>query len=129
MGDNIINFYKTLDNKYKLKLTPNFKNHHIKPNSRIALIGASGTGKTNALLNYLARSSGDYHKIIICCFSTTNVPLYKMIKDKNKDIEFIDEPDDIPDLAEFDDKNKEKYKLIVFDDFIHLNKKSHRKNK
>lgn len=123
MTDKIINFYTLLDNKHKQKLPSNYKNHFIKPCSRIGLIGASGTGKTNSLLNFMCRSSGDFTKIIICCFSTTNEPLYKMIKEKNPQIEFIDDPLDIPDLDEFDDKHKEKNKLIVFDDFIHLGKK------
>lgn len=124
MSDKIINFYNYVPRRFNIQYTENYKNHYIKPCSRIGLIGASGAGKTNALLNFLDRTSGDFYKIIICCFSTTNEPLYKMIKDKNEDIIFIDDPEDIPDLSEFDDRNKEKQKLIVFDDFIHLNRKA-----
>ena len=53
MTDKIINFYTLLDNKHKQKLPSNYKNHFIKPCSRIGLIGASGTGKTNSLLNFI----------------------------------------------------------------------------
>ena len=35
--------------------------------------------------------------------------------------------DDVPDLNEFDDENKNKPKLIVFDDFINLTKKEFKK--
>ena len=86
-------------------------------------IGGTGTGKTNALMNYLARSSGEFTKIIICSFSTTDVPSYRTIKEKNCDVELIDNIDEVPDLDEFDDKYKYKPKLIVFDDFINLKKK------
>ena len=43
------------------------------------------------------------------------------------DIEFINNIDDVPDLNEFDDENKNKPKLIVFDDFINLTKKEFKK--
>ena len=44
------------------------------------LIGASGTGKSNALMDYIEKSSGEYQKIIICSFSTTDEPLYQYLK-------------------------------------------------
>ena len=123
MTDKIVNFYNYVSNKHKLKFPDGYKNHHIKPNSRIGLIGASGTGKSNCLLNFLSRSSGDFYEVIICSFSTIDEPLYKMIKEKNPNITFIDDPEEIPDLDDYDDDKKHKHKLIVFDDFIALNKK------
>ena len=120
MNDKIINFYEKVGGSLKLKLPKTWKNHHILNNSMILCIGGTGTEKTNALLNYLARSSGEFTKIIICSFSTTDETLYRTIKEKNDDVELIDNIDDVPDLDEFDDKNKDKPKLIVFDDFINL---------
>ena len=46
----LTNFYSLLP-KNKDKLPAGFKNHLIERNSRILLIGASGTGKSNALMN------------------------------------------------------------------------------
>ena len=49
-----------------------------------------------------------------------------MLEDTGK-IELINDIDDVPDLEEFDDKHKDKPKLIVFDDFLNLQKKDMKK--
>jgi hypothetical protein len=86
----------------------------------ILCLGGTGSGKTNSLVNYIQRSSGEFYKIIICSFSTTDEPLYKMLEGKN--VELINDIEEVPSLSDFDDKNKDKPKLIVFDDFINLSK-------
>ena len=86
----------------------------------ILCLGGTGSGKSNALVNYIQRSSGEFYKIIICSFSTTDEPLYKMLESKN--VELINDIEEVPSLSDFDDKNKDKPKLIVFDDFINLPK-------
>ncbi len=48
----------------------------IDKNSRILMIGASGTGKSNATFNFTEKSLGEFHKKVICSFSTTDEPLY-----------------------------------------------------
>ena len=77
----LFNFYslipKSKENGGKMK---GFKNHFIEPNSRILMIGSSGSGKTNALLNFIERSSGEFNKIITCSLSTTDEPLYNLLK-------------------------------------------------
>ena len=45
-----------------------------------------------------------------------------MLEETGK-IELINDIDDVPDLEEFDDEHKNKPKLIVFDDFLNLQKK------
>ena len=82
MNDKIINFYEKEGGSLKLKLPKTWRNHHILNNSMISCIGGTGSGKTNALMNYLARSSGEFTKIIICSFSITDEPLYRTIKEK-----------------------------------------------
>ncbi len=47
--------------------------------------------------------------------------------EKNDEIEFVNDVEDIPTLEEFDDDTKKKPKLIVFDDFIDLTKKEFKK--
>ena len=49
-----------------------------------------------------------------------------MLEETGK-IELINDIDDVPDLEEFDDEHKNKPKLIVFDDFINLQKKDMKK--
>lgn len=120
MTDKIINFYDKLGLIKNSNLPKTWKKHHIYNNSMILCLGGTGSGKTNALLNYISRSSGEFYKIIVCSFSTTDEPLYKLLESKN--VELIDNIEDMPTLDEFDDKNKDKPKLIVFDDFINIPK-------
>ena len=83
----------------------------------ILCIGGTGTGKTNSLIDYISRSSGEFYKIIICSFSILDEPLYNFLAEKNDKIEFVNDIEEIPSLDEFDDETKKKPKLIIFDDF------------
>ena len=121
-GTDITNFYSLLP-KNKDKLPEGFKNHLIERNSRILMIGASGTGKSNALMNYIEKSSGEYEQIIICSFSTTDEPLYQYLKNKIPEVELINDINEVPVIQSYNDDDKKISKLIVFDDFICLNKK------
>ncbi len=67
----LVNFYSLLP-KDKQKFPIGYKNHFIDKNSRILMTGTSGTGKSNSLLNFIEKSSGEFSKIIICNFSTTD---------------------------------------------------------
>jgi hypothetical protein len=49
-----------------------------------------------------------------------------MLEETGK-IELINDIEEVPDLEEFDDRHKDKPKLIVFDDFINLQKKDMKK--
>lgn len=118
----ITNFYQLLPKKKQSK-PKGYKNHLIEKNSRILMIGGSGTGKSNSLLNFIEKSSGEFFKIIICSFSTTDEPLYSYLQEKIPEVKLINNIDDVPPVQSWDDKNKEKSKLIVFDDFIGLNTK------
>ena len=124
----VVNWYDKIGaNEKKSKLPKNWKNHHIYHNSMILCVGGTGTGKTNAFVDYLSRTSGEFHKIIIISFSTLDEPLYNFLQSKNSEIEFINSIEDVPSLNEFDDENKDKPKLIVFDDFINLTTKEFKK--
>ena len=70
----LFNFYSVLPKSKNTNLK-SFKQHFIEPNSRILMIGGSGTGKSNAIINFIEHSSGSFSKIIICSFSTTDEPL------------------------------------------------------
>ncbi len=48
----LTNFYQLLP-KDKQKLPIGYKSHMIDKNSRILMIGSSGTGKSNSLLNFI----------------------------------------------------------------------------
>ena len=104
MTDKIVNFYENLGFIKNSNLPKQWNKHHIYNNSMILCLGGTGSGKTNALLNYIGRSSGEYYKIIVCSFSTTDEPLYNFLESKNVDL--INDPEEIPDLHEFDDEEK-----------------------
>lgn len=123
----LVNFYSYVPKGKSKDKTKGYNNHFIDKNSRILMIGSSGTGKSNALINFVEKSSGEFFKIIICSFSTTDEPLYQYLHEKIPSVELINNIDEVPPVQEFDDKDKNKSKLIIFDDFINLSKKEMKK--
>jgi hypothetical protein len=121
----MINFYDKLskDIKNETKLDKNFKNHYILPNSMIAIIGGTGSGKSNALCNLISKQSNKYYDIIIFNPVSTDEPLLKLLKQKMPDLHLISDIEELPSLSEFvGDSDHEK--LIVFDDVINMEKKN-----
>ena len=121
----IVNLYDKLGIKGSTR-PKTWEKHHMFNKCHTLCLGGTGSGKSNALINYISRSSSEFFTIIVCSFSTTDEPLYNMLEETGK-IELISDIDEVPDLEEFDDKNKDKPKLIVFDDFITLQKKDMKK--
>lgn len=106
------------------------KTHVFELPMRACLIGGSGAGKTNSLLNIIERMPNTFVKIIIC-IPTNEEPLYELLKDKLKDkVEFyigeissskrgnkmIPNIPKIEDVAFEDDKGWAPI-LMVFDDW------------
>jgi len=121
----IVNFYDKLGIKGSTQ-PKTWSKTHMYNKCHTLCLGGTGSGKSNALINYISRSSGEFYKIIVCSFSTTDEPLYNMLEETGK-IELISDIDEVPDLEEFDDKNKDKPKLIVFDDILNVEKKKMKK--
>jgi len=124
MSDKVKNWYEHLPKNLKRETKPdkNIKKHHILPNSMICCIGGTGSGKTNALCDWLSRKNEAFYDIIIFTGSTADEPLYSMLKQKMPDIQLYNDIAQLPELKEFDDDDKDQEKLIVFDDFINLKK-------
>ena len=119
MPDKVKNWYEELPKNLKResKLDKNYKKHYIQPNSMICCIGGTGSGKTNALCDWLSRKNEAFYNIIIFTGSTTDEPIYSMLKQKMPEIQLFNDINELPELS---DKDQEK--LIVFDDFINLKK-------
>ena len=124
MSKEIINFYEKLNIKGN-KLPKNFAKHYIQHNSMILCLAGTGAGKTNALLNYISRSNGEFSDVIICSFNTTDEPLYNLLEENGATL--YRDIDEVPELIEYDDDEKNNPKLIVFDDFINIENKKLKK--
>ena len=124
MSKEIINFYEKLNIKGSA-LPKTWKKHHIFNNSMILCLGGTGTGKTNALINYISRSSTEFSDVIVCSFSTVDEPLYNLLEENG--VTLYNNIDEVPDLEEYDSDDKKKHKLIVFDDFINVENKKLKK--
>jgi len=121
------NWYESLPKEMTaIKRDKHFKTHLIEPNSMICCIGGTGSGKTNALVDFISRKNEAFHQIIIYSGSTTEEPLYLFLKQKMPEVEYFNDINEVPELNSFED-SKDLEKLIVFDDFINLPKKDMKK--
>ena len=128
--DNIKDWYQVAsktNKETKVPLDKNFKSHMIKPCSMISIVGSTGSGKSTALLEFLNRKNESFYRIIVFSGSTTDEPLYNLLKTKLDGVEFVDDVDKLPELNDTYGEDDKLEKLIVFDDFINLKPKE--KNK
>ena len=105
MSDKIKNYYSKLSDKEtnKPKLDKNYKQHYIMPCSMILALGGTGSGKTNALISFLERKAAAFYKIIIYSGSTTDEPLYEMLKKQGgESVELYTDIKDLPELSSYD---------------------------
>lgn len=125
MSDKINNWYSMIDKEFqrKPKIDKNYKEHYINPCSHVCCIGQTGSGKTQALLEFLKRKQDAFYNIILFTGSTSDEPLYNFLQNKIPEMETYNDINDLPSLNNFDNEDKDKEKLIIFDDFTDLNKK------
>ena len=99
----LINYYDKLPKKYTEAKTknPGFNIHGIKLPAFICVSGRTGSGKTNAVINFLQMSNNTFDKVIICCKNFQSDPLYRYIKDKNPSCVDVYE-NKIPPISEFE---------------------------
>ena len=121
----MINFYENKGiKKYLTKSdNPHFEETQIKVDTRILIIGSSGSGKTNLLMNYIKLSPNTFSHIHVV-FKTFE-PLYELLKEKlaeSHGVTFYDDINKLPDLEKIQ-KEKGDQQLIVFDDQINESKK------
>ena len=141
MKDEIINFY-TVDKikKYLPKINDEQEQYTgMKLFKHFLICGATGSGKSNMMMNYLKRTSlgnGTYKHIYVC-YKTPGEPFYQFLEKnlKKEEISFYKSVNDFPNVDEFSDqiddpdkkpikgmkkeKDKEKDKfLVIFDDCV-----------
>ena len=114
----LVNFYtlKEVKEMREESHNPHFDETDIDIPSRICIVGASGSGKSTCLLNFILKTPNTFGHITIV--TKQQEPLYdyleKKLKGKNITIHYsldkLEEPKDFP--------NKELQNLLIFDDMI-----------
>lgn len=113
----ITNFYELKDMQkfMKKKINPNYNYHKISIEMRGLLIGASGSGKSQTVLQILSDMPDTFNKIFI--YTRAEEPLYDYLQSKiHADLLTISY--DLNDFRKFDEKNYYGQTLIIFDDLI-----------
>ena len=124
----VINAYELPEVKkmYKPSKDEQIEYTDIALNSRSLIVGGSGTGKTNLIINYIIESSkpknGTFAEVILVY--KTDEQLYQYLKDQfkeklitYKDIKDLPEAESWPDMSIRDPEDREE-RLIIFDDFV-----------
>ena len=114
------NFYESKAIKKFLSTSknPHFEETQMKVDTRILIIGSSGSGKTNALLNYISICKNTFQSIHVVY--KEKEPLYDLLEDKLGDTGQIFFYNDISKLPKVNDIQEEKndQTLVIFDDQI-----------
>jgi hypothetical protein len=118
----ILDWYKEMPKKYLLKShNPNYEIHGLKIPFRMLIVGGSGAGKTQTLLNIL-HNFGETFQNVYVITKNRDEPLYNYLVDKTKGgVEVSEGITSAPDLDKLD---KEEQSLIVMDDLV-LEKNQH----
>jgi hypothetical protein len=114
--NNIINFYE-LDEAKALKKTtinPNFKSHGINVPFRMNIIGSSGAGKTNIVLNLISQMKNTFNMIYIYTRNKAE-PLYEYLENKIEP-DFLEIHEGLDELKNKNDSEYFGQTLIIFDD-------------
>jgi len=110
-------YYKVMPKKFILNThNPNKKIHGINVPFRILIVGGSGAGKTQTLLNLIRVMNGTFQNIHIIT-KNKDEPLYNYIEDKlgKSGLTISEGISSAPDLDGF---NKKEQSLIVMDDLV-----------
>jgi hypothetical protein len=114
----MVNYYEHKDiEKYVTSYhNPKFKDTQIDIPARIGVIAPSGSGKTQWLLNFVAKSSETFGHIIVVYKSSE--PLYEFLRDKigSKNITFYTKLTDLPNPNDLNMGKKQI--LLIFDDQV-----------
>ena len=114
----LINWYEHMPKKFiKNYHNPHFDIHHITIPFREIIVGSSGSGKTQTLMNLIKVMSDTFEKIYIIT-KNSDEPIYNWVKDKFKDTKEIEVREGVENLPEIDKLDKDIQSLIVMDDLV-----------
>jgi len=112
----MVDYYKVMPKKILLKShNPNYKDHKLNLPFRMLIIGGSGAGKTQTLMNLIRVMNGTFNNIHIIT-KNKEEPLYEYLESKvDNGLTITEGIDSAPNLDEFDKKEQT---LIVMDDLV-----------
>lgn len=108
----MINFYEIVKLDKQLS-NPNYKIHGINVPFRMCCASASGSGKTNQILELVVHFHKTFNRIILCAKSIEE-PLYQHLISKLENGVEVHENGEIPEIQQ----DRKKAKLIIFDDLM-----------
>jgi len=114
----LLNWYEVMPKKFLNKShNPNFKIHGLKIPFRMLIVGNSGAGKTQTLLNIMHNMNNTFNNIFIIT-KNKDEPLYNYIENKlgDKGLKIVEGIEKAPNLDK--DIDKEDQTLIVMDDLV-----------
>ena len=125
----IVNFYESLPKEFREEQSTysNFTKLHIKLPAMINVVGATGSGKTNTVVNMI-RHMGCFTRIYLFA-KNLEEPLYAWMIDlfakveKKTGVTVLMSGSDLAQLPAVSDINKEETNLLIIDDMITENKK------
>ena len=110
-----------------------YNNHYIKSKNNICLlIGASGSGKTNSIIDFIFKTklpNNDipFYSVTYFTSSTSDEGLLKLLKEILPAVIILDDLLKLPNIEDYknnnSDYNKKLKNIIIFDDIANLNKK------
>ena len=118
----LFNWYEKIPDRYLKKThNPHFESHHIKLPMRGVILGNSGSGKTQTLMNILYNMPDTFEKIYIIT-KDKKEPIYEFLEDKykKKGVEILEGVENLPDLSKFDEDTNT---LVVLDDMVNEGEK------
>ena len=101
----MVDYYKVMPKKFLLKShNPNFKDHKLNLPFRMLIIGGSGAGKTQTLMNLIRVMNGTFNNIHIIT-KNKKEPLYEYLESKvDNGLTITEGIESAPNLDEFDKK-------------------------
>ena len=118
----LFNWYDKIPERYLKKThNPHFDSHHIKLPMRSVILGNSGSGKTQTLMNIIYNMPDTFEKIYIIT-KDKKEPIYEYVEDKykKKGVEVLEGVENLPDLSKFDEDTNT---LVVLDDMVNEGEK------
>lgn len=109
---------KAVQKHCKKKNNPSFQETQMELNSRTICVGGSGSGKTNALVQYIMRAPRTFARIVVVSKGIKE-PLYDMLAEKLQGRIVFHSPEDLPEMTKLMEQFDETEEvLLVWDDVV-----------